>query len=387
MNAQQAFLVALDAARYLKPQSTTQPWMRKVVATEWSRQPGNFWRCAYCGADIGGAAMLADHKDVGMVRWDIDHLVPSAAGGPDFSTNLLPACHACNSAKRTNDWLLFGRALDPERVMRARREALAVSLNHLIRDPLHEGWTKLKVGRVLEARWQHPRSVLFATCPPGDFGYIGMRRAMRYGDGVVAVLAGCERVDAGKHLAWRVPKHRWLDVVWQLIALNTLVMRLDLGEDHPDTTPANNADDARWSETYRTVSEIVYRRHHIVRPWSPKQPRAPRPEGGPAPGLPTRPGGKLPRRPNGEGWRAERKARLLEKAKEALERIPIPVAMKEPERQFLADLLDREHHERMLVLAGVMLDWERRFGTKMPDGYARPLYSTPARTGEGKKRD
>lgn len=369
MAPEQAFVEALETSGYPGVVSRTKAWMRKVVAKEWAR-PGNFWRCAYCDVDIGSTDMVGHYE--GMERWEIDHLVASGAGGPDTSINLVSACHPCNVEKGTGDWLLFGRAVDVERMKRARLESLSVSLNHLVRDPLREGWTRLKVGRVLEARWQHPRSVLFAACPPGDFGYIGMRQSMKYGDGVVAVLAGCERVDAGKHLAWRVPKARWLDVVWQLIAINSLMLRLDLGDAYPDTTPADNADDARWSETYRTVSEIVYRRHHIVRPWSPKQPRAPRPDGEPAPGLPTRPGGKLPRRPNGEGWRARRKARLLEKATEALKQIPIPVAMKEPERQFLESLPDHEHHERMLVLAGVMLDYERRFGKKMPDGWRRP---------------
>lgn len=347
-DAAAAFVAALKSARYPQAVSKTQPWMRKVVAHDHAA-PGNFWKCAYCGCDIGSSEML--HEHVGMELWAIDHLVPSVAGGPDLLDNKVSTCVACNSRKGVSDWLLtgttkgnkdsrrlVGTAVDPERIRQARMKAMGVSLNHLVRDPLNEGWTKLKVGRVLAARWEYPRSVFFAACPPGEYGYLGLRQGMRTGDEVAAVLTGCEPVDCLQHQAWLVSRARWLDVVWQLIALNSLVLRLDLGEALPDATPDGNADAARWPETYRTISEVVYRRHHIVQDWSPKRPPPRRTEGEPPPRPPTRPGGKLPRKPNGTGWRVKRRERILADFKRRLEARPKYVPPSAWEKEQIATL-------------------------------------------------
>ena len=46
-------------------------------------------RCAYCGDDN---------------QLTIDHIVPRAKGGPDFTKNVVCCCHSCNQDKGHEDW-------------------------------------------------------------------------------------------------------------------------------------------------------------------------------------------------------------------------------------------------------------------------------------------
>lgn len=57
----------------------------------------DLWACTYCDAPLGG-------KVVG----EIDHVVPTSAGGSDDLHNLVPACRGCNrgkSARSAEVWL------------------------------------------------------------------------------------------------------------------------------------------------------------------------------------------------------------------------------------------------------------------------------------------
>ena len=61
---------------------------RKKIKEEWD------WECAYCGSE----------KNL-----TIDHIVPKAKGGTDFTKNCLCACHSCNQDKSytpMEDWYL-----------------------------------------------------------------------------------------------------------------------------------------------------------------------------------------------------------------------------------------------------------------------------------------
>ena len=51
---------------------------RAKIKEEWD------WECAYCGSDE---------------NLTIDHIVPRAKGGTDFTKNVLCACHECNQDK------------------------------------------------------------------------------------------------------------------------------------------------------------------------------------------------------------------------------------------------------------------------------------------------
>ena len=52
--------------------------------------------CAYCGAAI----------EEGM-KLTLDHLTPHSHGGNNHQTNLVTACHRCNSARGNRDWREF----------------------------------------------------------------------------------------------------------------------------------------------------------------------------------------------------------------------------------------------------------------------------------------
>lgn len=61
---------------------------RSKIKEEWG------YECAYCGSQD---------------KLTIDHIVPKAKGGPDFTKNLLCACHDCNQDKAYSpmeDWYL-----------------------------------------------------------------------------------------------------------------------------------------------------------------------------------------------------------------------------------------------------------------------------------------
>ena len=56
---------------------------RRDIKEQWN------YECAYCGSE--------DHLT-------IDHVVPRAKGGIDFTKNVVCACHSCNQNKGHTDW-------------------------------------------------------------------------------------------------------------------------------------------------------------------------------------------------------------------------------------------------------------------------------------------
>ena len=70
---------------------------RSKIKEEWD------WECAYCGSDE---------------NLTIDHIVPRAKGGTDFTKNVLCACHECNQDKGhtpVEDWYLSQEFFDADR--------------------------------------------------------------------------------------------------------------------------------------------------------------------------------------------------------------------------------------------------------------------------------
>ena len=57
----------------------------------WRRDIKENWNyeCAYCGDDT---------------HLTIDHIVPRAKGGPDFTKNVVCCCHSCNQKNGHEDW-------------------------------------------------------------------------------------------------------------------------------------------------------------------------------------------------------------------------------------------------------------------------------------------
>lgn len=52
--------------------------------------------CSYCGEGIEDGAKLT-----------LDHLTPHSHGGANDASNLVTACHRCNSARGNRDWREF----------------------------------------------------------------------------------------------------------------------------------------------------------------------------------------------------------------------------------------------------------------------------------------
>ena len=70
---------------------------RSKIKEEWD------WECAYCGSDE---------------NLTIDHIMPRAKGGTDFTKNVLCACHECNQDKGhtpVEDWYLSQEFFDVDR--------------------------------------------------------------------------------------------------------------------------------------------------------------------------------------------------------------------------------------------------------------------------------
>jgi 5-methylcytosine-specific restriction endonuclease McrA len=61
---------------------------RALRATAWWKRRLATGRCGYCGAPTPPRALTMDHR------------VPLARGGRSVRSNLVPACRACNAAKR-----------------------------------------------------------------------------------------------------------------------------------------------------------------------------------------------------------------------------------------------------------------------------------------------
>ena len=78
------------------------------------------FRCEYCDRDL--LRSLDDYK-----AWAQDHLVPRKAGGRDDLSNMVVACHPCNSAYK-KDWdprTVAGADASREELIEAARTMIA----------------------------------------------------------------------------------------------------------------------------------------------------------------------------------------------------------------------------------------------------------------------
>jgi len=76
---------------------------RSKIKEEWG------YECAYCGSQD---------------NLTIDHIVPKAKGGPDFTKNLLCACHDCNQDKAyspVEDWYLSQEFFNVDRYEKIKK--------------------------------------------------------------------------------------------------------------------------------------------------------------------------------------------------------------------------------------------------------------------------
>ena len=69
-----------------------QVWREGIKAC-WNHQ------CAFCdGIPIADESLT------------LDHVKPKSAGGEDLTSNLIPACHPCNTDKGSTEWITWFRA-------------------------------------------------------------------------------------------------------------------------------------------------------------------------------------------------------------------------------------------------------------------------------------
>ena len=76
---------------------------RQKIKEEWG------YECAYCGSTH---------------QLTIDHIVPRAKGGTDFTKNCLCACHECNQSKSytpVEDWYLSQEFFDIDRYEKIKK--------------------------------------------------------------------------------------------------------------------------------------------------------------------------------------------------------------------------------------------------------------------------
>lgn len=76
---------------------------RKEARHIWRESIKEAWcnRCAYCSRPPIDNASLT-----------IDHIRPKCRGGEDRTSNVIPACASCNSAKGSEDWLQWYKRQD-----------------------------------------------------------------------------------------------------------------------------------------------------------------------------------------------------------------------------------------------------------------------------------
>lgn len=92
---------------------TSTPYQRHGLADPQVRE--QVWNltggvCAYCGAN------LARDSSTEGETFNVEHVVPRSAGGPDNIANYVPACSGCNASKSDKHVLMFIRQNLPGRI-------------------------------------------------------------------------------------------------------------------------------------------------------------------------------------------------------------------------------------------------------------------------------
>jgi len=277
--AQAAFTKALKGLP--RCHDTSPRWWLKVAMRQYES------RCVYCGEPVSETVMEGSSK---VKRASVDHVVPTTGGGPDHHDAIVLCCVACNTSKSSTDWILWGKAVDREAITAFRAKRGRESWNHLARDPTVTK-TKLKVERMLDARWSYARFKCYASVTTGG-AFIGWRdnqavpgeiywmlrqmggQAVNTGGGATHDLDGTPgklrrgrpNLQAPVIMTFHLPRQAVL-AIWALIERNALVHRLDFSPAFPDATPPENPALANWTFTSPNVGDLVRRRFAIPGKW------------------------------------------------------------------------------------------------------------------------
>lgn len=75
--------------------------------------------CCYCGKDL---------RQEPPAAVTLDHLRPRSAGGTNESTNIITACHSCNSTRQDKPWVDFAPGGARDRIEQLRHSPLNLPL-------------------------------------------------------------------------------------------------------------------------------------------------------------------------------------------------------------------------------------------------------------------
>ena len=254
--AQAAFMRALAGVKSI--QENRPDWWLKVALRKWD------YACAYCGRAITeDDRQPRNHEG----QPTVDHLIPLTVGGPHHHDAVVACCLACNVSKGRHDWLTWGKAIDKKAIKALRAKLSRECWNHLAPDPIIVK-TKLKVERMLTARWEHPRFLCHASITAGG-AFIGVGNTLNAAREFSWILrhhggkpVHHEKTAATKHLSvfsFDQPQAA-LDAIWALIERNALLRRLDLSPQFPDATPSDCEALAMWPYSFPNVGNLVKRR-------------------------------------------------------------------------------------------------------------------------------
>jgi hypothetical protein len=267
--------LALDAfTRLLKSVRTPETqsplwWVKAALRT-------HGYACVYCGQALEAEDECTPGRPTPAV---CDHLIPVAGGGPDLDSGVVPSCVACHVAKSSQDWLTWGKAVDPDALRELRLKIARQAFNHLARDP-ERVKSAAQVERMLDQRWSHPRGKIYASVTTGG-AFVGWRDStlplgpewhwllVNHGGKALPV----ERTKGGRFnpqvFTFDQPRQALLSI-WALIERNALVRRLDLSPAFSEATPTENAALAQWSFTSPNTGDLVRRRYALPGKWERK---------------------------------------------------------------------------------------------------------------------
>lgn len=249
--AREAFFDKLSRCK--SPVVSHQPGAVSLLHKAWGGQ------CVYCGRELPHPYDVNEDTPRSIVPCR-EHLIPMGMGGSKASKGVL-SCIGCNTAKSNKDWLDFGHARSPavgKKLAALRMEMGRASFNHWSRDPkVH---TPLMVGRMLDARWQHPRFKVYAAVT-GFGAWIGWKSSWPMPQAAYFIMKGLH----GKFVS-RPQGHTTLDAfefdqledaieaIWALIEHNAWVLGFDMeAEGYKDITPTTSPTWRFWSPNFRDL--------------------------------------------------------------------------------------------------------------------------------------
>lgn len=233
----------LQAAEYR--QAPRKPWHRLQVSRDTSLV------CAYCLTSLApcdtSAAVLS-------------YVVSLEHGGPSNDDNRVVSCRSCAKSKGTCDVLSWGASLanqTRERLLARRLRVLEGSANHLTPTRAHA--PRQDVLSWLNTRWAHPRCRVFAVHGERHCVIALTPRSGCLASRTTALAALRHRHGGQLHLAGKaslitLETSLFLDAVWDLIELNTLVEVLDI-DGFSVPRPREHGRD-HWAMHLSTIDEL-----------------------------------------------------------------------------------------------------------------------------------